>query len=87
MAAAVRFGDIPFPKKHFFGNLSPETVQVVYSRLTLSQSPHAAPRKIRELSAQAEESSVDFFAVAAGEAGGALRLADGGARRRARAGA
>ena len=54
MAAAVRFGDIPFPKKHFFGNLSLETVQVVYSRLTLSQSPHAAPRKIRELSAQAE---------------------------------
>ena len=43
MAAAVRFGDISFPKKHFFGNLSLETVQVVYSRLTLSQSPHAAP--------------------------------------------
>ena len=35
--------------------------------------------------AQAEESPADFFAAAAGEAGGALGLADGGARRRARA--
>jgi hypothetical protein len=87
MAAAVRFGAISFPKKHFFGNLSLETVQVVYSRLLSHRALMQPPRKIRELSAQAEESSVDFFAVAAGEAGGAFRLADGGARRRARAGA